>query len=347
MTLEEIKKSLHGEEYDFLNSNEHLGKNIILLTLGGSIAYGTDIDTSDVDLRGVALNNSKEIFNLVNDFQNIVDTNTDTVVYSLNKIVKLLTECNPNTIEILGVRPEHIMYSNDYGKKLLENKDNFLSKRAIKSFGGYAVDQFNRMEKCLQVDDAKQIEILKRSLENVIKSFNILHSKNTVDLKLRIVTKEKDADIWNNMKHSEKTEIMGSDLVVSGEFKDYPVTELKGIISEVHKCQSEFGKLNKRNAKKTDKAMAKHMMHLLRLYFMGTELNKYGTVTTYREKEHDLLMEVRNMKYLYDDGKKIRPEFYELLDEVHKEYKYSLENSVLTDEPNYEAINEMLCSIYF
>ena len=38
------------EEYIFLKENKHLGNNIILLTLGGSHAYGMDKEDSDIDI---------------------------------------------------------------------------------------------------------------------------------------------------------------------------------------------------------------------------------------------------------------------------------------------------------
>lgn len=61
LTVEEIKKKLNNQEYDFLRTDEHLGENIILLGLGGSYAYGTNTESSDIDCRGVALNSKKEI----------------------------------------------------------------------------------------------------------------------------------------------------------------------------------------------------------------------------------------------------------------------------------------------
>lgn len=38
MNLEQIKQTLQSDEYKFLRENEHLGKNVILLGLGGSHA---------------------------------------------------------------------------------------------------------------------------------------------------------------------------------------------------------------------------------------------------------------------------------------------------------------------
>ena len=41
MTLDQIKETLKGPDYDFLRADGHLGENIMILTLGGSHAYGT------------------------------------------------------------------------------------------------------------------------------------------------------------------------------------------------------------------------------------------------------------------------------------------------------------------
>ena len=45
MNIEEIKNKLNTEDYNFLNTNPYLN-NIILLGMGGSYAYGTNIETS-------------------------------------------------------------------------------------------------------------------------------------------------------------------------------------------------------------------------------------------------------------------------------------------------------------
>ena len=71
----------------------YLGENIILLTLGGSHAYGIDKEGSDVDIRGIALNTKPEIL-LGNDFDDVVDVPTDTTIYSFNKMLQLLSSNN-------------------------------------------------------------------------------------------------------------------------------------------------------------------------------------------------------------------------------------------------------------
>ena len=52
MKIQEMKQQLQTPAYDFLRSNPHMGKNIILLGLGGSYAYGTNTENSDLDVRG-------------------------------------------------------------------------------------------------------------------------------------------------------------------------------------------------------------------------------------------------------------------------------------------------------
>ena len=145
MTLDQIKETLKTPEYSFLKENEHLGKNIILLGLGGSHAYGTNVEGSDVDIRGCALNSKMDILTNQN-FEQFVNTETDTTIYSFNKLISLLTNVNPNTIELLGCKPEHYLYLSPIGKELLDNRHLFLSKKCIHSFGGYATAQLRRLD---------------------------------------------------------------------------------------------------------------------------------------------------------------------------------------------------------
>ena len=109
MELPEIREKLLTEEYDFLRTDKNLGSNIILLGLGGSHAYGMNTETSDLDVRGIATNSKRNIL-IGQDFEQVVEVNTDTTIYSFDKIINLLCSCNPNTIEMLGLKPEHYLY---------------------------------------------------------------------------------------------------------------------------------------------------------------------------------------------------------------------------------------------
>ncbi|ABS34948.1 nucleotidyltransferase domain-containing protein [Clostridium botulinum] len=80
MNIQDIKQKLDSKEYDFLRNNEHLGNNIILLTTGGSYAYGTNVESSDLDIRGIATDlpnmpNYKKVEELVIEFNKGVINN--------------------------------------------------------------------------------------------------------------------------------------------------------------------------------------------------------------------------------------------------------------------------------
>lgn len=105
MKIQEMKQQLQTPAYDFLRTNPHMGKNIILLGLGGSYAYGTNTENSDLDVRGCAVNSKREILTGA-DFEQVCHVETDTTIYSFRKLIQLLSNCNPNTIEILGLEPE-------------------------------------------------------------------------------------------------------------------------------------------------------------------------------------------------------------------------------------------------
>ncbi len=116
-----------------LRTNKRLGNRIILMGLGGSYAYGTNNENSDIDFRGVTLNLPSDLLGLT-EFEQYEDANTDTVIYSFNKMIKLLLECNPNIIELLGLDDSQYLIKTELGQKLLDNRHLFLSKRAAKSF---------------------------------------------------------------------------------------------------------------------------------------------------------------------------------------------------------------------
>ena len=172
--MTDYRAILNKPEYDFINTNEHLGKQVILLGLAGSYAYGTNIESSDIDIRGITLNQKSDLIGLT-QFEQYVDDNTDTVIYAFNKMVNLLLSCNPNTIELLGLAPDNYLYLNDIGKMLLDHKRLFLSKRAIQSFGGYADAQLRRLQNALARDTFPQSEReqhIFNSVKNAMYSFN-------------------------------------------------------------------------------------------------------------------------------------------------------------------------------
>ena len=84
---------LDKEEYSFLHNDFFQKHEIVLLAYGGSHAYGLSTPTSDIDIRGIAMNTESELLG-TDSFEQFTDNKTDTVIYSFNKAIKLLVNCN-------------------------------------------------------------------------------------------------------------------------------------------------------------------------------------------------------------------------------------------------------------
>lgn len=83
----DFKKLMLTSEYEFLRNHPRLGDRIILMGLGGSYAYGTNNENSDIDFRGITLNLPSDLLGLT-EFEQYEDDCTDTVIYAFNKIGK-------------------------------------------------------------------------------------------------------------------------------------------------------------------------------------------------------------------------------------------------------------------
>lgn len=329
----DFKSLLEKPEYDFIKSNPHLGNNVILLGLGGSYAYGTNIESSDIDIRGVALNSKKEILGSSN-FEQVVNEATDTTIYSFKKILSLLSSCNPSTIEILGLKPEHYLYLSPIGQELLDNKKLFLSKRAVYSFGGYAFSQLRRL-------DNKAV----RTLDQVQREQHILNSILSASYTWpEKYTEFKDGGIKLYLDAAYQ-ENFDKEIFMDINLKHYPLRDYKSMWSDMKNIVSEYAKIGQRNKKAIEKGkLGKHMMHLVRLYLMCLDILEKEEINTYRENDIPFLLDVRNGKFLNSDSQPI-PEFYEMINDYEKRLQYAADNSSLPEKPNFEAINEFLMSV--
>ena len=145
MTREELQHIISSEPYDFLRTDPHLGKHLMFLTIGGSHAYGTNVEGSDVDIRGVALNSKEDLLGM-SEFEHRVNVETDTTVYSFNKFARLVSSGNPNVLELLGNDDSLVISYHPATQLLLDNKKLFLSKQAIKPFGGFVSDLIRKAD---------------------------------------------------------------------------------------------------------------------------------------------------------------------------------------------------------
>ena len=332
--MRNIREIVKQEQYSFLNTNEQLKNNLIFLTFGGSHAYGTNIAASDVDIRGCAFNRKEDLIGLHN-FEQVICNDTDTVIYSLNKLIKLLMDSNPNCIEMLGCKPEHYIMVSPVGQELIDNRKMFISRKAVRSFAGYASNQLRRLQNAIARDALTQSEKEKHilgSVKNAMMCFNEKYESF-------------DENAIKVYIGESKKEELDSEIFMDISLTKYPLRDYKNLWSEMNEIVRNYGKLNHRNNKKDELHLNKHAMHLVRLYLMAIDLFEKEEIITYRENDLDLLTSIRNGKYLNDTGT-YQKEFFDMVDEYEKKLEYAINNSSLPEQPNKKRIEEFVMSVH-
>lgn len=123
----------------------------ILNVRHGSHAYGTNIETSDLDIKGVCIEPMSHQLGFLHTFEQLEQMAAkghphDSVIYSLKKFAGLAANCNPNIIEVLHVDESDVLFCDDFGRRLRDHRNAFLSKKAKHTFAGYAHAQLKRIK---------------------------------------------------------------------------------------------------------------------------------------------------------------------------------------------------------
>lgn len=319
-------KLMNSAEYDFLRTDERLGKRIILLGLGGSHAYGTNNPDSDIDFRGITLNMPSDLLGLT-AFEQYEDSKTDTVIYSFNKIIKLLLECNPNTCEILGLDEDQYLIKTRLGQDILDHKNLFITKRAAKSFGGYAGAQLRRLQNAIARDSMPQPEReqhILNSVRNALDDFNRRYNHfDNGSIKLYI--------------DNATTDGLETEIFLDASYSHFPLREYEKMFSTMNTVIREYDKIGKRNKKKDDNHLNKHAMHLIRLFMMAIDILDKGIIKTHRTEDLELLLKIRTGGFQKEDHT-FTAEFYDMLTYYEKELERATKESSLPDNPDMEKV---------
>ena len=329
----DFRALLNTEEYSFIHENPRLGRRIMLLGLSGSYGYGTNREGSDIDFRGVTLNLPSDILGLT-EFEQFEDRRTDTVIFSFKKLVNLLLNCNPNTIEILGLDEEQYVIKTAMGQELLDNRGLFLSKRAAASFGHYADAQLRRLQNAIARDTlpqpSREQHILK-SVQHTLDDFNRRHQEDA----------ENRAQLFID---DAVTEGLEREIFVRASFSKYPLRKYNDLMNSLNSVVRDYDRIGKRNHKKDDNHLNKHAMHLVRLFMMGIDILRDAEIRTHRPAEDlRLLRSIRNGDYMQDGV--LTPAFYEIVSEYERHFMEAERASALPDNPDMEAVERFVESI--
>lgn len=341
-------------------------KNCILKVVSGSNAYGTNLPTSDWDERGIFVDNISRIILPFQKIEQVQLSTDDIVLYELSKFVPLLLSQNPNVIELLWTDPKDILFKDELGEILLNNRKEFLSIKVKDSYVGYATKQLKRIKGHNKWINSPQPEAEPEQKDffsvvwnntsnhefNKKVPFNDYVAINLGDNHFSLFHKDKlninykswidvrgnpivfDTSKFNEIQKNVNTKI-NPDLIVKLNFRSF---------DDSHTNWKDYWNWkNNRNEKRSELEEkygydTKHAMHLIRLLRSGLDILKYGIVPVKRE-DAEYLLDIRFGKYSYED---IVKESIRLTDEVEK---ISL-SSKLPKDPNIDLAKDIMLEIY-
>jgi len=124
---------------------EHIKEKELILfeCIGGSIAYGTNTPTSDIDIRGVYIAELDDVLSGKYPEQ-ISDETNDTTYYELGRFLTLVSTNNPNILELLNTPEDCILGKHELFDLIINQIDLFVTNKCKFTFGKYAEAQIQK-----------------------------------------------------------------------------------------------------------------------------------------------------------------------------------------------------------
>lgn len=306
--------------YDFLRENGDL-QGIAYLVASGSHGYGTNVATSDLDLRGFLIEDERYLLGL-HTFEQFEEKETDTVIFGAQKFIRLCAQGNPNVLELLGVEEAEIVICTEAGKMVRSHAELFLSKRIEQTFGNYANAQLKRLQNALVRNEESHAVQEQHILETLQKQMSNIESKYAImgpdGLKLRM----------------EDTEI-----VMDAELSGYPLRDFIGIYGELQGAMRTYEKLGKADQPKDLPRLYKHAMHLVRMLVTGRDILAGKGIITKRVAEHDLLIAIRK-------GELSFAEIFGRVAVLQVEFEQAARETKLPEQVDMQRVEDLLISLY-
>jgi hypothetical protein len=115
---------------------------ILLKAIVGSQAYGTNTTNSDVDYKGVYAQPVEDLIGFT--YKEQIEVSKDECYFEVRRFLQLLQSANPTMLELLYMPPECIVEKHPAFDIIIQNRDKFLTRKCLQSFGGYALEQINK-----------------------------------------------------------------------------------------------------------------------------------------------------------------------------------------------------------
>lgn len=119
-------------------------EGMIFKAVVGSHAYGTNVEGSDIDIKGVYIQSPEDV--LINGYREQETVNKDETYFELRRFIELCCKGNPTVLELLFSPEDCIKYEHPVWAMLKAERMGFLSKACKYSFGGYAYSQIAKSD---------------------------------------------------------------------------------------------------------------------------------------------------------------------------------------------------------
>lgn len=123
-------------------ANLEIMDKLIFKAIVGSQSYGTSTPTSDIDYKGVYMQDVNELISF--GYKEQIDVGKDECYYEVRRFMQLLQSANPTVLELLYSPTDCIIETSPQFDLLVKNRDKFLTQKCLLSFGGYAIAQIKK-----------------------------------------------------------------------------------------------------------------------------------------------------------------------------------------------------------
>jgi predicted nucleotidyltransferase len=329
-------------------------------TVAGSHAYGTAVEGSDEDRRGIFVAPNAFLVGL-ETIEQVSDERNDETYYELGRFVEMLLKNNPNALELLGMPDDCVRFRHPLFDELRPAL--FLSKLCARTFGEYAMGQIRKArglnKKIVNPQPEQRHPLLHfcrvpvgqgsvpvvdwlrerglapvdcglTAVQGAAGMFAIYHDRPRA---YRGIVSRKDPDALVFSSVSKDAEPIGWMSFNEDAFKAHCKAH-REYWDWVAKRNEERYAMNAAHGRGYD---SKNLLHTLRLLDMAGEIARDGVIRV-RRPNRDFLLKVRAGSFSYD----------ELVGRAEKQLEQVLadfECSALPDAPDRGKVNEVLVGI--
>lgn len=114
----------------------------IFKAIVGSQAYGTATPTSDIDIKGIFIEDHERLIGF--GYREQIQINKDEMYFELRRFIHLAGSANPTILELLFSPKDCIITTSPQYDLLHANRQKFVTKECANSFAGYAMQQISK-----------------------------------------------------------------------------------------------------------------------------------------------------------------------------------------------------------